>query len=1505
MSTNIDELSIKITSDADKATSGIDSLTASLEKLKTAVSGIKNLKSVANGVTAIATAVATIDQNSKLKLESLAKGLNSLSSVNGVKGVSLANQINQLKDAVNGLSSVSTTSISTMVSALNTFSTVSLPNISSYGTAIKNLSTSVKSLSQIDSNSLTDATDAIREVADASQSFAGMSGSGFSTITKSLKEIPKITENLDDSTVVAFAEACQKVSDAVRPLTSELSSVSPAVAQLMLKLVSVSNTEDTTTRATNALEDATASLKEELLALVPGLGTVLSVAKTAGETFQKVIRTVKSAVNTIKNIWNTLKNVFNKIKSVLSSIATAIGNVLGGIVDTAKKAISGTISTVKSLFNTSSEDSGLIQSFTDIYTMAQSVYSVVTTLSNTLSDFVNKSADYEEMMNMFAVAMGNAAQAGLEYAQTVQNAVGINAADWMENEAIFMNVVHGYGVASDRAAIMSQQLTQIGYDLSSIWNEDVATAMQKLQSGIAGEIEPLRRWGVDLSQARLEQEALTLGIDESISSMTQAEKAQLRYISIFNQVSEQGVLGDMAKTINSSANQMRVFAAQIELVGRSIGNVLIPIINKVLPYVIALVKAVRSVIDTIAGFFGYQLPTVSDYGVSVGDTVSDLASDTSDLADATGSAAEAAEEYKNTVLGIDELNLLNDTSSSSGGGSGGSGSGSGVGGASDWDFDIPTYDFLAKLVETNADTILDNFKKLDEFDWVGLRTKIHTAMTAIADSFTKVVDGIPYDTVGEFIGEAFNTYNQAINTFWYKTNKVDENGLTAWQRLGKNISKGLRTFVETVEWKSVGMKLRYKMNSLLDMFSQAVKEFNTKGKNGLTGFEEVGQAIADYLSGVFDINGKGKSVFSKVAETLTNTIKGIATTASTAIKSLNSRVGVNGTWFQTLGDSIGSALSNAFSNRGLFHSVATAVDNFIGDEQSGVLGIITSALDNMSANRAWEQLGHNFSESIETVFSADNFKGVVSSVSTTFKGIFSTVGTTLNDLNNSGYFKGVGTTLAEMLGGAFSEGGIFTTLSETIGSAFGSAVDLLNGFVAKMNSISGASGMTGWEELGTGIANSFNNIFTSDNVAGFTSGITQFATGIVTSLKTAMGDAEVQRKLEEMVTSITESIVEVIKSDEVQSMLLTAMSTTCSVISASLSKSHPFLAWLFENAADTADTKANWDESWNGELADVISNSYQNGGTGLSMTDAQRIVAARHTKSDGQLGNVITNIKSTAKKQANAYVKQWNYTIDRSLTDTVITTVNTDAKTTANGIVTDVNSIMSGTAFKANTINTDAKTTAKGITSSIQTYANDHSVKVNTTSKTSGYAFTKNIQSKVDTSGTSVKLNTNSKTSGYAFVEGVQRAVNDYGGSVKVGVYATGLVDSIKAQIDQVKAKIVAETSGKVVNYASLTMKAFAAGGFPSEGQMFIAREAGPELVGTIGGRTAVANNDQIVTAVANGVASANAEETALLREQNRLLRALLAKDTTVTVSASQIVNGINRASTRSGVSAF
>ena len=104
----------------------------------------------------------------------------------------------------------------------------------------------------------------------------------------------------------------------------------------------------------------------------------------------------------------------------------------------------------------------------------------------------------------------------------------IDLSDWIRNQGVFNTLLTGFGDTADRASLMSKNLTQLGYDLSSFFNISVEDSMQKLQSGISGELEPLRRLGYDLSQARLEAVALSLGIDKSVSSMTQAEKAELR-----------------------------------------------------------------------------------------------------------------------------------------------------------------------------------------------------------------------------------------------------------------------------------------------------------------------------------------------------------------------------------------------------------------------------------------------------------------------------------------------------------------------------------------------------------------------------------------------------------------------------------------------------------------------------------------------------------------------------------------------------------------------------------------------------------------------------------------------------------------------------------------------------------------------------------------------------------------------------------------------------------------
>ena len=260
--------------------------------------------------------------------------------------------------------------------------------------------------------------------------------------------------------------------------------------------------------------------------------------------------------------------------------------------------------------------------------------------------------------------------------------MGIDPSTWMRNQGVFMTLATGFGVAGDRAAKMSQQLTQLGYDISSFFNVSVEDAMQKLQSGIAGELEPLRRLGYDLSQAKLEAVALSLGIDQTFESMTQAEKAQLRYYAIMTQVTT--AHGDMARTIDAPANQLRVLKAQLSQTARALGNIFIPALNAILPYAIAATRIIRELANAIARLLGFKIAEVDYSGVNA---ISSAATEASDALDtATGSA----KKLKKTLLGIDELNVLSDPSA------GGAGGGS-VGVGSAFEFDLPTYDFMGEI----------------------------------------------------------------------------------------------------------------------------------------------------------------------------------------------------------------------------------------------------------------------------------------------------------------------------------------------------------------------------------------------------------------------------------------------------------------------------------------------------------------------------------------------------------------------------------------------------------------------------------------------------------------------------------------------------------------------------------------------------------------------------------------------------------------------------------------
>lgn len=345
-----------------------------------------------------------------------------------------------------------------------------------------------------------------------------------------------------------------------------------------------------------------------------------------------------------------------------------------------------------------SETNLLGGAFSNLLNKAKSLISIVA-ISRTLGKAIAKYSEYVEDINLFSVAMGDFADKGAELADRMQGLLGVDSGQAMKNMALFQNLTTSFGVAGDRAYILSSNLTQLGYDLASFHNLSIEESFQKLQAAISGELEPIRRLGVDISNARLQQELYNLGINKSINSLSQADKAQLRYIAIMKQTTNAQM--DMGRTLNTPANQMRILKSQVEQLAKAIGAVLIPVVNAILPPMIAVVKVVQTVISAIARLFGAQVKwadfkneaTAATGGASAG------------LNNMANSAAKAAKNTRDLIGGFDELNVAKDNSSSgSGGGDAGTG-GSALGG-----IDLSGYDMFGQLAESKVTEWVDRIK---------------------------------------------------------------------------------------------------------------------------------------------------------------------------------------------------------------------------------------------------------------------------------------------------------------------------------------------------------------------------------------------------------------------------------------------------------------------------------------------------------------------------------------------------------------------------------------------------------------------------------------------------------------------------------------------------------------------------------------------------------------------------------------------------------------------------
>lgn len=512
--------------------------------------------------------------------------------------------------------------------------------------------------------------------------------SGLNSAINTLKKFPEVVNGLNSSNLASFSSAMQPLADAIGKLGS---------VQKLSGLNSVLNTLKKLPQVTESLKNA------DLDAFAAQMDKVRATVQPLASEMEKVSAGFAAFPAKVQKIVNT-----NAKLSASNNTASASFGKFG-------ISISGALAKL-TLFG-------------------YGIDRIAQLLGSALADFNS----YVENVNLFSVSLGKFTGAAAEFTQSMQDVLGVDASEAMRNMGVIQNLTTSFGVASDQAYILSKNLTQLGYDFASFYNISTEDAFTKLQAAISGELEPIRRLGVDISEARLQQELYSQGVNASVSSLSQADKALLRYIAIMKQSTNAQT--DMARTLNSPANMIRVFQAQLDLLSRSIGSLFIPMLNAILPPLIAVVQLIREAISAIAGLFGVTVSfaEVGSAGTAATGAVS------SGLDDVGSSAASAAKEIKYLIGGFDELNVLPEKTSG-GGGAGGAGGGLG-------DLQLPEYDMFEGLANS----------------------KVAQALKKIKDAINKVLDALePFMPLLKGIAAAIATAFavKALYDFWKKLKAV-------------------------------------------------------------------------------------------------------------------------------------------------------------------------------------------------------------------------------------------------------------------------------------------------------------------------------------------------------------------------------------------------------------------------------------------------------------------------------------------------------------------------------------------------------------------------------------------------------------------------------------------------------------------------------------------------------------------------------------------------------------
>lgn len=572
-------------------------------------------------------------------------------------------------------------------------------NIDKLATAISNLRTKGNVTKVV--NSLDKLSASISALKQASVGLSGLDN-----ITNFLNGIGNANFSGSVKSVNSVVNAIKKIPATVSGLNGvDFYSMSGSITELTNAMAPLSILDASGLKAIGSAVNA--------IGKIPDLSEKLKAADL--DAFSDSCNKISTALTPLASQLDKVGNAFAKLPPQLSKVVTQANRVTAA--NERQK---------KSYMSLSSQLNGFMLSAKKLVSLKA--------IAEYLGKAVAKFNDFYEATDLFHNAMGNLSGEADTLISKMQGLLGVDPTKAMTYMATIQSLGTSFGLASDKAYILSKNLTQLAYDEGSYWNKDVAETFTAMSSAISGEIEPIRRLGVDLSQARLQQELLALGFNKQVSSLSQADKAVLRYIAIMKQTAN--VQGNLAQTIQSPANQIKILKAQLDMLAKSVGSLLYPALKSILPPLIAAVQLIREFVEWVAKLMGVKV-VFTDFTKSA-DSVGGIGDAMDDTADSTKKAAKALKDY---TMGFDELNIIDPTQGSSGSGSGAS-AGNILG-----DVDLSGYDMFKQYNEEFAkqiDAIKQKIK--DMLPIIGAITaalalwKIVDFLTDIATAISKMTE---------------------------------------------------------------------------------------------------------------------------------------------------------------------------------------------------------------------------------------------------------------------------------------------------------------------------------------------------------------------------------------------------------------------------------------------------------------------------------------------------------------------------------------------------------------------------------------------------------------------------------------------------------------------------------------------------------------------------------------------------------------------------------------------